>query len=79
MSGDLLLPSTKCDYGCDGKTRYDPSASQTAVDLNKAFDRDNGTTHGELYSDTVSIASLTVSYCISARCSPWSDASILGA
>ena len=68
-SSDLCLPSTGCDISCDGHTRYNPSASGT--DLNKTFElqyEDGSSVSGEQYNDTVSIAGLTVSYCISAIC-----------
>jgi len=66
-SSDIFLPSTGCDSSCNGHTRYDPSAS--AVDRNKPFKLEYGdgsTVSGEQYIDTVSIAGLIVSYCISA-------------
>ena len=68
-SSDTFLPSKGCDSTCDGHTRYDPSASASAVDLNKPFQLqygDGSAVSGEQYNDTVSIAGLTVSYCISA-------------
>ena len=70
-SSDIFLPSTSCDNSCDGHTRYNPVASKTAVDLNDTFlleYGDGSSVSGEQYNDTVSIAGLTVSYCISAIC-----------
>ena len=70
-SSDTFLPSKLCNSSCDGHNRYNPTASKTAVDLNKTFELGLGgatgdTLSGELYDDTVSIAGLTVSYRISA-------------
>lgn len=70
-SSDTFLPSKSCNSSCDGHKRYDPTASKTAVDLNKTFELGFGgstdaTLSGEQYNDTVSIAGLTVLYRISA-------------
>ena len=68
-SSDIFLPSTGCDCSCDGHTRYNPRASGT--DLNKTFELKFASGEfvtGELYNDTVSIAGLIVTYCISAIC-----------
>ena len=70
-SSDIFLPSTGCGANCTGHTRYNTSASATAVDLNKTFNITYGSgasVSGEQFKDTVSIAGLTVSYFISAIC-----------
>ena len=60
---DLFLPGPSCTTNCDGHTKYTPSSSSTAVDLKKTFSLEYGdgsTVSGEQYTDTVSIAGLTV-------------------
>ena len=67
-SSDIFLQSAVCDR-CGDVTRYNPGASGT--DLNKTFEQkyaDGESISSKLYNDTVSIAGLTVSYCISAIC-----------
>ena len=62
-SSDLFLPSAKCDSSCEGHSLYDPSASSTSQDLGKQFNLDLGhgsSASGELYSDAIEIAGLTV-------------------
>ena len=62
-SSDLFLPGPSCSTNCAGHTKYTPSSSSTAVDLKKTFALkygDGSTVSGEQYTDTVSIAGLTV-------------------
>jgi len=62
-SSDLFLPSVNCSSGCEGHTTYDPSASSTSQDLGKPFELslgDGSSASGDLYSDVVQIAGLTV-------------------
>jgi hypothetical protein len=68
-SSDLFLPSSSCNSTCDGHKRYDANTSKTSVNLNNTVELafgDTGLVSVELYSDTVTIAGLTVSYHISA-------------
>ncbi|KAJ3555004.1 hypothetical protein NM688_g2811 [Phlebia brevispora] len=61
-SSDLFLPGPDCD-SCQGHNIYQPSVSQTSVDLNKTFTLaygDGSKVSGEQYIDTVVIAGLTV-------------------
>ncbi|KAF8839851.1 acid protease [Paxillus ammoniavirescens] len=58
-SADLFLPASNCGSTCEGHTLYNPNASSSAVDLNKAFNLvygDGSTVLGEQYTDTVGIA-----------------------
>ena len=60
---DLFLPGPACTSNCGGHTIYDPSASSASQDLGETFDieyGDGSTVSGEQYSDTVSVAGLTV-------------------
>ncbi len=62
-SSDLFLPSPVCGADCSGHKLYDPSASSTAKDLHETFSlsfEDGSTVEGELFTDVVSIAGLTV-------------------
>jgi hypothetical protein len=68
-SSDTFLPSLSCNVDCDGHARYDPSASDTSVDLNKNFTltyEERSSVSGEQYNDALSIAGFTVSLHISA-------------
>lgn len=63
-SSDLFLPGPDCDSSCSGHTTYDPSSSSTSNDVGKTFSLsygDGSTVSGEQYTDTVTIAGLTVS------------------
>ena len=62
-SSDLFLPGPDCGSTCSGHTTYDPSSSSTSKDVGKSFSLaygDGSTVSGEQYTDTVSIAGLTV-------------------
>ena len=62
-SSDLFLPSPGCGANCSGHKLYDPSASSTAKDLSKTFSLsygDGSTADGELFTDVVKVAGLTV-------------------
>jgi cathepsin D len=67
-SADLFLPASNCGSTCEGHTLYNPNASSSAVDLNKAFNLaygDGSTVLGEQYNDTVGIAGFVVSpFCL---------------
>ncbi|KAF9258570.1 acid protease, partial [Marasmius fiardii PR-910] len=61
-SSDIFLPGINCtSFDCNGHKLYNPSASSTAVDMNKTFtiSRDGDVT-GEIYTDTVTIGDATV-------------------
>ncbi|KAH8118719.1 acid protease [Phellopilus nigrolimitatus] len=61
-SSDLFLPSSKCDSTCNGHTKYNTSASSTAVDAHKPFSLsygDGSSVSGEQFTDTVTLAGLT--------------------
>lgn len=57
------MPGPECDSSCSGHTVYNPSDSSTAHDLGQTFSHsyeDGATVSGQLFTDTVSIAGLTV-------------------
>jgi cathepsin D len=61
-SSDLFLPGKGCDNTCSGHTLYDPFASSTSTDRNFSFSlqySDGTIVHGQLYTDTLTIAGLT--------------------
>ena len=62
-SSDLFVPLTTCGSTCAGHKSYNPDASSTSKDLGKTFSLAYGggsTVQGEVYTDVVSIAGLTV-------------------
>jgi cathepsin D len=62
-SSDLFVPSKNCGSSCSGHKSYDPNASNSSKDLGKTFFLrygDGDTVSGELYTDVVNIAGLTV-------------------
>lgn len=61
-SSDLVVPGPSCGSSCSGHTCYNPSSSSTATEVHKAFSLryGSGAVQGEQYTDTVSIAGLTV-------------------
>ncbi|TFY81196.1 hypothetical protein EWM64_g2817 [Hericium alpestre] len=62
-SSDLFLPGPSCSENCEGHTTYNPSSSSTSKSLGKSFSLsygDGSTVSGTQYTDTVSIAGLTV-------------------
>ncbi|KAF9225055.1 acid protease [Gyrodon lividus] len=61
-SSDLFLPGPDCGSSCAGHYIYDPSFSETSVDLEKTFcmEFENGAAvAGEQYNDIVMISDLT--------------------
>ena len=57
------MPGPGCTTNCDGHTIYNPSDSSTSQDLGQTFNiqyGDGSEVSGEQYSDTVSVAGLTV-------------------
>ena len=64
-SSDLFLPSTSCTSNCKGHKLYNPTASSTSIDRRKTFYLqygDGSYVRGQQYTETVSVAGLTVSY-----------------
>lgn len=64
-SSDLFLPGSTCQTNCKGHKIYNPASSSTAADRHKTFSLrygDGSQVAGEQYSDTVTIAGLTVSW-----------------
>ena len=62
-SSDLFLPGSLCVVNCAGHKVYNPANSSTAVARLKPFVLtygDGSTVSGEQYTDTVTIAGLTV-------------------
>lgn len=62
-SSDLFLPGPNCGSTCSGHTAYNPRKSSTSNDVGQSFSLqfgDGSTVSGEQYTDTVSIAGLTV-------------------
>ncbi|EIW86538.1 peptidase A1, partial [Coniophora puteana RWD-64-598 SS2] len=62
-SSDLFLPGPSCGSTCSGHSKYNPSSSSTAKSLGESFSLEYGdgsTVSGTQYTDTVSIAGLTV-------------------
>lgn len=62
-SSDLFLPGPDCGSTCRGHQIYDPSASSTAKDQGQSFSLgfgDGSTVEGDVFTDTVTIAGLTV-------------------
>ncbi|KAJ7592923.1 acid protease [Mycena floridula] len=62
-SSDLFLPSVNCTKHCKGHTRYDATASSTSAPKDKTFKLaygDGSSVSGNQFTDTVSIAGLTV-------------------
>lgn len=62
-SSDLFVPSTNCGESCDGHKLYNSSASSTSKDLGQEFTfttRDGSEVNGELFTDVVTIAGMTV-------------------
>ncbi|KAH8118711.1 acid protease [Phellopilus nigrolimitatus] len=57
-SSDFFLPGLNCDSTCDGHTKYDTSASTSAIDTGKSFTllygdpSDSSSVTGEVYTDT---------------------------
>lgn len=52
----MILPAQACNNSCDGHTRYDPTASSTAVDLGRTFEikySGGSDVNGTLYADNV--------------------------
>ena len=63
-SSDLFLPSTSCTSNCKGHKLYNPTASSTSIDRRKTFYLqygDGSYVRGQQYTETVSVAGLTVS------------------
>jgi len=62
-SSDLFVPSTECGSTCAGhQDYYDPSASDTSVNLDKTFTIEYGggaVVSGDQYTDVVTVAGLT--------------------
>ncbi|KAI0953545.1 hypothetical protein AcW1_007736 [Taiwanofungus camphoratus] len=61
-SADLWVPAAGCD-GCESQDRYDPSSSSTSQEESGTFSigyGDGSTTSGPIYTDTVSVAGVTV-------------------
>ena len=62
-SSDLFLPGPSCVIDCAGHRMYNPASSSTAVDRKQTFKLsygDGSSVSGEQYTDTVTIAGLTV-------------------
>ena len=62
-SSDLFLPGPGCGSTCSGHATYDPSKSTTSSNVGQSFSLqygDGSTVSGKQYTDTVSIAGLTV-------------------
>ena len=62
-SSDLFVPGPSCtSSNCKGHTIFTPKSSSTAVDVGKTFNLQygSGQVQGEQYTDTVTIAGLTV-------------------
>lgn len=62
-SSDLFLPGKDCTENCEGHKVYDTGASSTSQDLGRRFTLgfgDGSSVQGEQFSDTVTIAGLTV-------------------
>lgn len=62
-SSDLFLPGPNCDSSCSGHTIYDPSTSSASSDQHKTYTLrygDGSSVTGEEYTDTMSIAGITV-------------------
>ncbi|KAF9223025.1 acid protease [Gyrodon lividus] len=60
---DLFLPGPDCGRSCAGHYIYDPSFSETAVDLGKTFRirfEGGDSVSGKQYNDTVTVSGLTV-------------------
>lgn len=63
-SSDLFLPSTSCTANCKGHKLYNTSSSSTSKDRHQTFYLEYGdgsNVSGEQYTETVTIARLTVS------------------
>ncbi|CAO3640495.1 unnamed protein product [Cunninghamella echinulata] len=63
-SSDLILPSIECSTNCEGHNLYVETESSTSFQLNKSATieyKNGGTIDGEVYTDTVKMAGLTVS------------------
>ncbi len=64
-SSDLFLPGPHCEETCSGHAVYDPSGSCSASNIGRRFRlkfADGATANVEGYTDTVSIAGLSVSW-----------------
>ncbi|GJJ14502.1 hypothetical protein Clacol_008766 [Clathrus columnatus] len=63
-SSDLWIPSSSCTVpGCDGKRKYDANRSSTSIPQNGTFEisyGDNSTVFGDIVTDTITIAGITV-------------------
>ncbi|CAK5266726.1 unnamed protein product [Mycena citricolor] len=62
-SSDLWVPSSACRSGCTGKTKYTASRSSTSTSQSGSFSiqyGDGSTVSGPIYTDTVSVAGVTV-------------------
>lgn len=57
--GDVVLPGVKCDT-CQGRTKYNPVSSKSAVDRREAFKwtGPDGSMTGRIYDDTMGVAGL---------------------
>jgi cathepsin D len=63
-SSDLFLPGSNCGSTCSGHTLYNPKSSSSAKDVGKSFSLqygDGSTVSGEQWTDSVTLAGLTVS------------------
>jgi cathepsin D len=63
-SSDTFLPGRNCRVNCQGHKVYNTAASSTAVDTGDTFSLafgDGSTVSGEIFTDTVTIGSLTAS------------------
>ncbi|CAK5266672.1 unnamed protein product [Mycena citricolor] len=62
-SSDLWVPSSACRSSCSGKTKYSPSGSSTSASKSGSFSiqyGDGSTVSGPIYTDTVSVAGVSV-------------------
>jgi cathepsin D len=62
-SSDLFVPSIDCQKNCEGHARYTPALSVTSQNIGDTFDisfGDGSEVSGEVFTDVVSIAGLTV-------------------
>ncbi|TFK43185.1 acid protease [Crucibulum laeve] len=62
-SSDLFLPGANCRVNCQGHKVFNTASSSTARDLRKTFSLafgDGSTVQGEQFSDTVTVAGVTV-------------------
>ncbi|CAK5266694.1 unnamed protein product [Mycena citricolor] len=62
-SSDLWVPSSSCRSSCSGKTKYNPNQSSTSTRESGSFSiqyADGSTVSGPIYTDTVSVAGVSV-------------------